>query len=200
MGPQFLDDRWTECQVRDEMPVHDIDMDHVGTGIVNCPYFLTQTGKVSRQDRRGNQDITHTGWVKPNCRKHKARGGTEAEIGRCPRARQRLWLVAVLVLLRSNRDALAIGHVNAGPWIHHNVGALNDFADIAIVEADRVGKSAAGIHALAKLITGEAAKNRAANSARRLGPTVRSDVVHQYPIRSFYTLEFSIHLIEFSIL
>ena len=52
MRTKLLDHRRPECQVRHKMAVHDIDVDHVGASMVDGPYFLPETGKVCRENRR----------------------------------------------------------------------------------------------------------------------------------------------------
>ena len=49
---QRLHDRGADRQVRDEMPVHDIDMDVIRPGGVNCAHLLAQFGEIGGKDRR----------------------------------------------------------------------------------------------------------------------------------------------------
>jgi hypothetical protein len=52
MRTKLLDHGRAEGQVRHEMAVHDIDVDHVGASMVDGPDFLTETGKVCGENRR----------------------------------------------------------------------------------------------------------------------------------------------------
>ena len=70
--------------IGDEMPVHHVDMDPVGTGSVDSAHFLAQPGKIGGQDR--GRDQGGHGWRKiperagipaisqPNARKQGAPG------------------------------------------------------------------------------------------------------------------------------
>ena len=48
MRTQGLDNRSPKCQIRDEMAIHDIQMDQIGTATFNILQFFCQIGKISR--------------------------------------------------------------------------------------------------------------------------------------------------------
>jgi hypothetical protein len=47
---QLLDDGGTDGDVRNEMTVHHVDMDHVRAGRIDSPDFLTQRRKIGSQN------------------------------------------------------------------------------------------------------------------------------------------------------
>jgi hypothetical protein len=47
---KLLDDHGADGDVGHEMPVHDVDMDHVGAGLVHGADLFAETGKVRRQN------------------------------------------------------------------------------------------------------------------------------------------------------
>ncbi len=56
MGPQCCDHRRPDGQVRNEMAVHDVDVDPVGARGVDRPHFLAEPREIGREDRRGDAD------------------------------------------------------------------------------------------------------------------------------------------------
>ncbi len=48
---ESLDDRGADGQVRNEAPVHDVDVDPVGTAILDGGNRVAQVGEIGRQDR-----------------------------------------------------------------------------------------------------------------------------------------------------
>jgi hypothetical protein len=40
------------------MPIHDVDVNPVGTGAVDGPNLFAKLGKIGRQDRRGDDDVS----------------------------------------------------------------------------------------------------------------------------------------------
>jgi hypothetical protein len=46
MSAQLADNGRPKGQVRDEMPVHHINMDHIRTGIVDTPNFGAELGEI----------------------------------------------------------------------------------------------------------------------------------------------------------
>ena len=46
-APESLDDNGPHCQVRDKMPIHDIDVNLSGAGILYNLYLLSQAGEIS---------------------------------------------------------------------------------------------------------------------------------------------------------
>ena len=51
--PQGLYHIWSDRDIRHKMPVHDVDMDIVGTRLINRTHFFAEAGEVCREDRRG---------------------------------------------------------------------------------------------------------------------------------------------------
>jgi hypothetical protein len=48
--PQGLNDRRTHTQVRNEMAVHDIDMQSIRAGPLDNRHFFAEPGEIGRQD------------------------------------------------------------------------------------------------------------------------------------------------------
>ena len=47
-----LDDRRSDGEVRNEMPIHDVDMNHTRTTFAGGMHMLAKPGKISRKDGR----------------------------------------------------------------------------------------------------------------------------------------------------
>ena len=55
--PDGAHDLWPDRDVRDEMPVHDIDMNPVGAGGDNRAHLLAEPREVGRKNGRGDQNL-----------------------------------------------------------------------------------------------------------------------------------------------
>src|SRR5271154_6726524 len=56
-------DRRTERDVRHKSAVHDIDMDPIGAGFVDCPDFLSEPEQIGGQNWGGDDDRLHDALV-----------------------------------------------------------------------------------------------------------------------------------------
>ena|SRR5690349_592303 len=50
--------RSAHCEVRDEMPVHDVDVKHFDTSFFNAPNIFAQPNEICREN--GRNDLSHT--------------------------------------------------------------------------------------------------------------------------------------------
>ena len=56
-GPQRFDDRHSHGQVGNEVAVHHVDVDAIGSGRFGLGHLRAQSGKIGRQDRRSEFDV-----------------------------------------------------------------------------------------------------------------------------------------------
>ena len=52
---ESLHDKRADCQVRDVMVVHNIDMNDIGSGLEDIPYLVSEPREISREDRGSNK-------------------------------------------------------------------------------------------------------------------------------------------------
>ena len=56
VGTQALQDRWPEADVRDEVAVHDIEVQPIGSGALDRRNFLAETREIRSQQARRYSD------------------------------------------------------------------------------------------------------------------------------------------------
>ena len=55
-GPQCLNDDRTHADIRNEMPIHDVDVDAVRSRTLRLGDLLSQASEIGRKNRRGKLD------------------------------------------------------------------------------------------------------------------------------------------------
>ncbi len=71
---ELFDHRRAKGQVWHEMPIHDVDMDHVCASMVYGGNLFTEAREICRENRGGNQHVAHAQSLSWNSRPHKVAG------------------------------------------------------------------------------------------------------------------------------